>query len=128
MLATIHGASIAGFVYSMEVLTPAMRPLGMIMQIFYVAGFISLSGLSLFTQTWVQISYIMSVYPLTILIIFPFIPESFRWLFSKHNLNDGLESLNRFLPEKSEKSDIEKMLNQLIDNEDEKTSYSMGQC
>jgi len=79
MLATIHGASISSFVYAMEILPPKMRRIGMVMQLFYVFGFASLTILSIFTNNWVEMSWLISLYPLTILLIYPWIPESFRW-------------------------------------------------
>ena len=97
MLATIHGASISCFVYTMEILSAEMRtPLGIMLNIFGAFGFMSMSLLALVTYNWFDMSVIISCYPLLICFVFPFIPESFRWYFSKGRFEEGARTLESF--------------------------------
>ena len=97
MLATIHGASISCFVYTMEILSAEMRtPLGIMLNIFGAFGFMTMSLLAMVTYHWFDISLMISFYPLMMCFVFPFIPESYRWYFSKGRFEEGARTLESF--------------------------------
>ena len=62
-------------------------------KLWLTAGMMSLSLLGLLTKNWFEMSLVIACYPLGFLFVYPFIPESFRWYFSKGKVESGILSL-----------------------------------
>ena len=70
--------------------------MGILLNIFGAIGFMSMSLLAMITDHWFDMMLMISFYPLLICFLFPFLPESFRWLFSKGELDIGAKTLEVF--------------------------------
>ena len=70
-------------------------------------------------------SFIISFYPLTVLLLYPMIPESFRWFLSKERPSDAIRSLNQFMSNDPISDDVVKTIWKKSEVNKTSTSYSM---
>jgi len=97
MFACIHGSQLAQFCYMMEMLPPAWRtPLGIIIQDGFSLGFMSLSAIAMMYDNWQSMMLSISFYPFLMIFLFPFIPESYRWYFSRGYHSAGVAAVKQY--------------------------------
>lgn len=97
MFACVHGSQLAQFCYIMEMLPPLWRtPLGIMVQAGFSFGFMSLSFLAMVFDNWQAMMLSLSLYPFLILILVPFIPESYRWYLSRGYHTAGVAALSDY--------------------------------
>ena len=97
MFGCVHGASIVSFVYTMEMLAPNLRAsFGIMVNIFGAFGFMTLSIIPFISNKWEVMSWTISCYPMVILLVALFIPESFKWHFSKGHVKEGRKAFLDF--------------------------------
>ena len=93
-VAFANASGLTAFVYGMEISSPRYRSLlGMLSQVNFSIGFMLLTPAAIIASSSPTILYLGALIPLVIMLILPFIRESFRWQLANGLRVEGSASL-----------------------------------
>ncbi|XP_072178656.1 organic cation transporter protein-like [Diadema setosum] len=94
--AAIYGVLISSFVMGTELVGPSKRYFtGIAMNFYWAVGAIILAGIAYFIRNWRHLQLCVSLIPVAYFAIFPFLPESARWLIAKGRLKKAEKVLQK---------------------------------
>ena len=95
---------------------------------FFSIGFMLLSPIAYFAENAQQIIYFGALIPAAVVVMIPFIKESFRWQISNGNIEEGRKTIQYFV-KKCGGSITDNELDEIIDGEEQSTErLSIREC
>ncbi|XP_030851380.1 organic cation transporter protein [Strongylocentrotus purpuratus] len=85
--AAMYGTLISSFVLGTEMVGPSKRYLaGMIIELYFSVGYMLLAAIAYLIRNWRHLQLFISLISLAYFMLYPFLPESARWLMAKKKL------------------------------------------